>query len=360
MTADIFGLMLILISLVSLGLQRFYSCVPAKELKRLAARGERVAVTLYRPVAYGASLRALLWIIAVGCLSGGFLLLAQNLPAAISIVIMVVVLTLASVWIPSRQLTVGGARIAAWAAPTLEWVLHRTNEPLTRLAEFINAHRQLEPHSGLYEKDDLRDLLAQQEAQQDNRIDVTELALMQSALHFANTKAAEIAVPRKDAPMLSTSDALGPILFDELHKTGQQFFIVYRGKPDNVVGMLALKDAKHARKGGTVADAMTEELCFVGEDFTLPQLAKAFIATGQQVAIVINRFEEFVGMISFSSLMNFLFAAQMKDQPDIQYDDQAAVANFRPQTKERRAEEMLEPEPAAETTTSPEISEVVE
>jgi CBS domain containing-hemolysin-like protein len=180
---------------------------------------------------------------------------------------------------------------------------------------------------------------------------------MQRALHFADTKAAEIAVSRKEAPMLSTSDALGPILFDELHKTGQQFFIVYRGRQDNVVGMLALKDAKHSRKGGTVADVMTEDLCFVGEDFTLPQLAKAFVGTGNQVAIVINKFEEFVGMISFRQLMDFLFAAQMANQPEVQYEDRAAVAAYEPPV----GRELSVPTKSeTDTDTSPEISEVLE
>jgi CBS domain containing-hemolysin-like protein len=357
MLADISGLILILVALLSLALQRFYSCVPAKELKRMAARGERLALTLYRPVSYGANLRALLWIIAVVCLSSGFLLLGQNLPAPLSLLVMLIALALAAIWLPNRQLTVVSARLAAWAAPVLDAVLHRVNGPLTNVTNFVNAHRYLDSHSGLYEKEDLHNLLRQQQAQQDNRIDQSEIELMQRALHFADTKAAEIAVSRKEAPMLSTSDALGPILFDELHKTGQQFFIVYRGRQDNVVGMLALKDAKHSRKGGTVADVMTEDLCFVGEDFTLPQLAKAFVGTGNQVAIVINKFEEFVGMISFRQLMDFLFAAQMANQPEVQYEDRAAVAAYEPPV----GRELSVPTKSeTDTDTSPEISEVLE
>jgi CBS domain containing-hemolysin-like protein len=359
MTATIAGLLLILLALASLALQRFYSCIPAKELKRLAARGERTAVLLYRPIAYGANLRALLWTIAILCLSGGFLLIEQGLPAVLSILVMVVVLVAVTVWLPNRQLTMRSARLAAWAAPAVEWLLYHLHGPLNKLTDFVNAHRHLETHSGLYEKDDLHNLLAQQQEQQDNRINLADLALMQNALHFADTKAIQVAVQRKDVPMLSTSDALGPILFDELHKSGQQFFAVYRGKQDNVVGILALQDAKHARKGGTVADAMNEELCFVGEDFTLPQLAKAFVISGQQVAIVINKFEEFVGTISFESLMNFLFAAQMTEQPEVQYDDRASVAGFTP-SKVTQTEETPASAPEEEPITSSEISEVIE
>lgn len=358
MLTDIFGFVLILIALLSIALQRFYSCVPAKELKRLAAKGEQLALILYRPVAYGTSLRALLWIIAGFCLSVGFLLLGRGLPVVLSLIVMMLVLVIAVIWLPTRQLGPMSARLAAWSAPTLEWILHHLHRSLDVLVGTVNDRRHIEIHSGLYEKDDLRDLLAQQQGQQDNRIRTSELELMQRALHFADTKAVDIAVARKNVPMLSTSDALGPVLFDELYKSGQQFFAVYRGKKDNVVGMLALKDAKRSRKGGTVADLMTEDMCFVAEDFTLPQLAKAFVSTGQQVAIVINKFEEFVGMISFEQLMSFLFAAQMEGQPAVQYEDRAAVAAFVPQSSDRP--EHIEETPEADIATSPELSEVVE
>lgn len=359
MVPDILGFALVVIALFSLSLQRMYSAVPAKELKRLAARGEPMALTLYRPVAYGASLRVLLWFIAGVCLPVGFLLLAQSLPILASLVVMMVVLALAAIWLPNQGLTYRGAKLAALVAPALEWVLHHIHGPLNSLATMINAHRRVEPHSGIYEKSDMHDLLAQQQDQQDNRIELSEIELMQRALQFADTKAVDIATPRQSMAMLSTSDALGPVLFDELHKTGQQFFVVYRGQPDNVVGMMALGDAKrHSRKGGTVADVMSEGLCFVGEDFTLPQLAKAFVTTGQQVAVVINKFEEFVGMISFALLMDFLFAQQMANQPDVQYEDRAAVANFTPSMPETPNEEFATAPVAA--TTSPEVSEVVE
>jgi CBS domain containing-hemolysin-like protein len=356
MIADILGFILIIIALLALALQRFYSCVPAKELKRLAARGERLALTLYRSVSYGTSLRVLLWVIAGICLPVGFLLLGVSLPVWISLPVMVVALAIGAIWLPTHQLTWRSAKLAAWAAPSLEWTLHYTHRVLDRIAQQVNNHRNLGVHSGLYEKDDLRALLAQQQAQADNRIDPNEIELMQRALHFSDTKAAEIVVPRKASPMLSTSDALGPILFDELHKSGQQFFIVYRAKPDNVVGMLSLKDAKHSKKSGTVADIMSTDLCFVGEDFNLAQLAQAFVSTGQQVATVINKFEEFVGIISFGRLMDFLFSAQMSKHPDVQYEDRAAVANYNPAAADK-TELADTPE---EEPTSPELSEVIE
>ena len=73
MILALLGALLILLGLVALALQRFYSSVPAKELKRLASRGDHLAAALYSPVAYGASMRLLLWsVFCLGLTSGFF------------------------------------------------------------------------------------------------------------------------------------------------------------------------------------------------------------------------------------------------------------------------------------------------
>ena len=49
------------LALLAMGLQRTYSRVPVKEIKRRAASGDQLSQLLYRAVSYGVSLRVLLW-----------------------------------------------------------------------------------------------------------------------------------------------------------------------------------------------------------------------------------------------------------------------------------------------------------
>ena len=354
MILTISGFALLALGLLALALQRFYSSVPAKELKRLAARGDHLAQALYRPVAYGASLRLLLWVVVGLSLPVGLVLLGQSLPPLVLLLVTMTVLAIALIWLPSLRLTVHSARFAVWLAPALAKILHYT-QPVLQHGHVLNRYRQLDSHSGLYEKEDITELLAQQKEQADNRLTPEELDILLRALHFSDKKAADILLPRAQVRLIDGNETLGPIVLDELHKSGQPSFLVYDKKPEHVVGTLLIEDAARAKNGSRVADLMRPQLCYVNEEFTLPQVARAFTATGQQVAVVVNNFEEFVGTVSLAGLLQQLYGEQTAE-PEIAYEDAAAVAAYQapPPVTDNEEEESTEPQP------SPESPEVIE
>jgi CBS domain containing-hemolysin-like protein len=361
MLANITGILLVGLALFALALQRFYSSVPAKEIKRLAARGEQSAVVLFRPVSYGTSLRVLLWIVAGISMPAGFLLMVQNVSFIVALPVMMVALAISSVWIPSAPLTWRGVKIAIFAAPSLDWILHYTHPFLDLIAKLVNSRRPLPSHSGIYEKEDLHELLAHQKDQHDNRINPAEIDIINRALQFGDVKASEIAQPRKDTRMVDSSDSLGPVLLDELHKSKQPYFVVYRGKKDNIAGIISLNDASGNTNGGKVSDIMKPITCFVNEDFNLLQVSRAFISSGQQIAVVVNKFEEFVGILTYGKLMDCLFApTNEEDDDEISYGDRAAVALFGPKLELVKDEETTTSKDTETDETSLERPEVIE
>jgi CBS domain containing-hemolysin-like protein len=353
MVPTIFGLVLIIIGLLALALQRFYSSVPAKELKRLAVRGDHLAAALYRPVAYGNSMRALLWLLFALGLTVGFLLVSSGLVAPLAFVVIGLAMG-AVVLLQSLRLTVRSAKLAVQAAPVLNWILTHTHFLFDLLASGINRFRNHVAHSGLYEKEDLVALLQQQKEQLDNRISEHDLELLTRAAHFDDQQAADVVLPMSRVKLVNVDDHIGPVLLGELHDSGQNSFLVYEGTPDHVIGTLFLRDAVQAKEGGHVRALMHPRLCFVHEDFTLRQVLQAFTQTGQFMVVVINAFEEPVGVITLGHLLVQLVGERAPDDFD-RYEDRAAVAAYKP----------LPLEPAVETVpvdevASPEPTEVVE
>lgn len=345
MMASIFGLLLVVLALFTLALQRFYSCVPAKELKRLAARGDHLAAALYRPVAYGTSMRLLLWVIFACSLSGGFLLFMSSLVGwAAFIVIMLSIGSVIS--LQSLRLTVRSAKLAVTAAPVLNWLLNYAHLPFDALARLVNNFRVRDPHSGLYEKEDLLALLRQQKEQPDNRISQAQLELVERTVQFDDRQAADVVMPIQKLKQLKTDEHIGPVLLGELHDSGQSSFLVYQDTPEQVVGTLFLRDAVHAREGGLVKDLMHPHVCYVHEDFTLRQVLDAFVRTGQFMVVVINAFEEPTGVITLQHLLSELVGSTVEDE--VPYEDRARMAAFR-----------FEPavEPVAVTDDAPEQEE---
>ncbi len=345
------GIALICLGLLALALQRFYSSVPAKELKRLAARGDHLAASLYRPVAYGTSTRLLLWLLTSVSVAGGLLISIYALPSFAAFVLVLFTLV-TMVLVQSIRLTVRSARVAVTAAPALTWLMNYLHAPFDLAARVINRFRTHSPHSGLYEKEDLVALLQQQKDQVDNRIPKHDLELLERAAQFDDRQAADILIPMSRAKLVKADDDLGPILLGELHDSGQHSFLVYDETPEHVVGTLFLRDAVSAREGGKVRDLMHHKLCYVHEDFTLRHVLKAFSHTGESMVVVINAFEEPVGVIGLEQLLTQLIGEQAQDDFD-RYEDRSAVAAFIPTVLQQAPELVAVPEDVEEPDATP-------
>jgi CBS domain containing-hemolysin-like protein len=352
---------------VALALQRLYSSVPSRELKRLARKGDHLAVSLYRPVAYGASLRLLLWALTGVSLASGLLMTLLALPPVVGFVVLAVVMLVAFVWVPSMQLTVHKAQFASVLAPIFVKILSYVHRPIDNLARMVGQYRELPKHSRLYEKQDLMELLGLQKEQVDNRIQPTELELAERALAFSDRQAADIAQASKDALLVNADDTLGPVLLDHLHQSGQSSFLVYKDKKDNIMGSLSMRDAANAPKDARIFDLLRNDLAFVNEDFTLRQVLRAFQKTGHPIVIVVNKFEEYVGVITFQALMTELLG-ETAETDETPYENRTAIASYKPkepesepeQKPEAQADEQPAENSAKEVTSSPEATEVVE
>lgn len=328
----IIGLIFLAFGLLVIGLQRLYSAVPLRELKRVAATRDHAASRLHMVAVYGENARLFLWTIAAASLAGGFVLLARAVPWPLAFVAVAGTLLLGLVWLPSIKLSKATCQFAVWLAPSLAWMLAHLQPVLQLLARLFKRFHQLEQHSRLYEKDDLQALLDQQQSQFDNRVPAAELERLKSTLHATDRHAAEIVVPRKNVRMVGAHESLGPVLIGELHKSGQAIVPVIDEKSQELVGILAMHDAvAHAKQSGHVLDVMRGELCFVHEDYDLFQTLEALLKTRQQLAVVVNGFGEFVGVIDLAALIGEITGTKASDDNAVNNLDRAAVAQFKPQ-----------------------------
>ena len=322
----ILGVLLVAVAVTFWVLRQTYLHVPPRELKRLARRGDPVAELLYRAVAYGASLRALLTggVVIFGALALAAFASATNVWWALLIVLALVGLG-AYIFVPSDELTRGGLWTARTVAPGIAWLLERVHPFLNGLVNLAGRHRRARIHTGLYEKTDLLELLERQKGQPDSRISDGEIELLQHTLTFGDRTVADTLVPKRVVKMVAATDTIGPVLMDELARSGHSRFPVYDGARDNIVGVLYLHDLVGAKHGGAVADAMSRKLTYVHEEFTLYQALQAFLKTKRHLFLVVNSFEELVGIITIEDVLEQMIGKPIMDEFDT-YDDLRAVA----------------------------------
>jgi CBS domain containing-hemolysin-like protein len=325
MISLILGLLCALIALSFLSLLKTYQHIPAKEVKRMARAGDSTASIMYRPIAYGASLSLVLWMVVGVSFALSLLLFANSLPFWLALLVAVFVIWAGFAWIPSSDLSNMGVYMAKKLAGPLTWFLERTNPVTSRIAAFIRNHRRIVIHTGLYEKEDLVELLQAQKGQPDSRIEAGGVELLINALSFGDKLVENVLIPKRVVEEVNADESIGPILTDELHKTGHSRFPVYDGKKDNIVGVLYLRDLILNKKTGPVRNVMKTQLTYVHENFTLYQTLEAFIKTKQHLFLVVNKFEEYVGIITIEDVLEQMTGKVIMDEFD-QYDDLRAVA----------------------------------
>jgi CBS domain containing-hemolysin-like protein len=318
-------LLLVAATLLSISLQRSYGSIPVKELKKRARDGDVVAATLFKAAAYGSSLRALLWALIIGFSSWLFVILAHSTAPWFGMLIIACVLWFGYVWLPAREATRMGVWVAQQLAPLFAKVLEYLHPILGKVHDFVAKHRPVSVHTGLYDKDDLKELFARQKVQSDNRVDTQTLEIVEHTLAFGDKKVSDILTPRRVVKSVAATDAIGPVLMDDLHKSGHSRFPVYEGKQDNIVGVLFLRSAVRAKAGGAIAKVMNSQVCYVHEDQPLTEALQAILKTHQQLFIVVNSFEEYVGIVTIEDIMEAIVGKQIVDEFD-EYEDLRAVA----------------------------------
>ncbi len=325
MLTIIAGAVSIAILLFSIAMQKVYSHVSPKELRRQARSGDEIAKLLYRVVGYGMDVDILVWILIGLSSSLLFVLIASSLPSVIAFISVMALIFFAFAWLPkshTSRYTLHAVRIVT---PVIHWVLERAQPVIRRIKHFVQKHQPISVHTGLYEKSDIVELIKKQKQQTDNRITKQELFIVENALQFGDKTVADVMTPKRMIKMVSTHDMIGPVLMDELHKSGHSRFPVKHDSPDHIVGTLYVRDLISARAGGFVKDIMRKDVFYVNQDQSLTGVLDAFIKTKHHLFLVVNKFEEIVGVISVEDIIEQILGKQIVDEFD-SYDDLRAVA----------------------------------
>lgn len=319
-------LVLAAVTLLSISLQKTYNRVTPKELKRRARQEDPWAKALYRVVAYGVSLRMLLWIFIAIAGATFFVTLARFVDSAfVAVLASAVLIWFGFLWLPESRVTSFSTRLAAKVTPGLEVLLRYLHPIFERIGRFIERHRPVRIHTGLYQKDDLVELINQQQVQIDNRITKEELELAAHALVFGDKLVRDHLTPRRVVKMVSAADSIGPVLMGELHNSGHSRFPVFQDNQDSIVGTLYMRDLVDAKAGGRISDVMKKAVYYVHEERPLHDALQAFLKTKHHMFIVVNSFEEYVGIISIEDVLEQIIGKPIIDEFD-QYDDMRAVA----------------------------------
>ena len=338
MKAFILPVVLLLLALAGVVVRKTYYALPVRELKRRAAKQDKLAVQLYRAVAYGNSLRVLLWLYIGLASAASLVLLARLLPIWVSLLIVGPLLWIAFSFVPASRTTRLGAGLTRLVTPLIAWLLNYLHPLLSRGADVVEKRYTAPDHTGLFEREDLLELVEKQQRQPDSRISDEELEIVKRALRFDDHKVRDIMTPRKRIKTVLADDTIGPILIDEVHKSGQDHVLVRESRKGEFVGTLAFKQLD-IKSSGKVRDIMADTIYYLHENDPLSQALHAFFATNRSIFVVVNNFEECAGVLTIESVLKQLLGHIPGDDFDRHTDIVAVAARHTKADKPEEAEE---------------------
>lgn len=136
-----------------------------------------------------------------------------------------------------------------------------------------------------------------------------QLSIVKRGLSWHKTTVGSIMVPRKQIVSVKHTELLGPLVLDDLHKTGHSQFPVIHKSLDNVVGLLDITELLEVTAKQTsqkVQDSMSARVVYVPQDEPLPQALALLQKSKQHMLLVTGGNGETVGLITLADITGSL------------------------------------------------------
>ncbi|HJP81353.1 MAG TPA: CBS domain-containing protein [Candidatus Saccharimonadales bacterium] len=156
-----------------------------------------------------------------------------------------------------------------------------------------------------------------------------ERRLISESLQFDTRTVESVMTPRAVIESIPVDEVLGPLVLSDLHKTGHSRFPVVNGDIDHVVGMLYIQNllvVNAGSKSSTVKKSMEPRVFYIKNTQTLRHALAAFLRTRHHLFIVVNEFQETVGLITLEDVIESLLGKKIVDEFDAHEDLRVVAA----------------------------------
>ncbi len=325
MTLTIIAFVLLLcLTLYGILLVRSFEYMSITELKRQARAGNPDAVVVYPVRAYGMQLWILLWSI-LGFLTTCIILVLHSMVGSwLTILVNVPLIVTIHAVLPWTRRPKPSLHMAAIVSPYVEKILRLFFPVLKWLEKWIGRWIQPEPLLLIQSKDELVEIL-HHNAEEFDHVSKDELKIAENALLFGDKLVGDHMTPLNAVFFVSAEETLTPVVLGEMHTAGHSRMPVYQGSNQNIVGTLYLKDAARIKQPKPVSEVMRPDVYYVNEQQTLDHALKGFLRTKHHMFVVVNEFEDVVGILTIEDVLEQVIGSPIRDEFD-QFDDMRAVA----------------------------------
>lgn len=134
-------------------------------------------------------------------------------------------------------------------------------------------------------------------------------ALLLHSLKFDDHTVADVMTARDDIATIDHRELLGPLVLNDLHKTGHSFFPVTVTDLDHIIGVLPIDGflTLDSKRSVTAEKAMIPHVEWIAQSAPLRVALRQFLASHQHLLVVKDDTGETVGVITLNDIVAMLF-----------------------------------------------------
>jgi CBS domain containing-hemolysin-like protein len=308
-------------------LLRSYEFLPLSELKRQARADYRAAAVYSVRAQYRTHIFVFLWSL-IGIMSATTVLLLEHLVWDWAVVVLAVPITVVvHAVLPNSRYPEPSLSMAAASAPVMAAVMRFIWPIFHPFERLLGSWLEANEIRGLSSKKELLEIIAHAKTS-DQALTPSERAIAEHALTFGDKQISSIMTPANVVKTIASDEVLSPIVLSELHESGFSRFPVIDPLSKQYVGTLYAKDLAELRTSRRVSDVMRPQVYYVNEFSSLGHVLNAFLRTQHHQFLVVNEYEEVVGVVTIEDVLEQILGRKIIDEFDC-YDDLRAVARQR-------------------------------
>tara|TARA_B100000508_G_scaffold29758_2_gene22508 strand:+ start:345 stop:1307 length:963 start_codon:yes stop_codon:yes gene_type:complete len=170
-----------------------------------------------------------------------------------------------------------------------------------------------------YSHKELMDIISEHEDSEHSQIDADEERILHGALRFSHMRVREVMTPEDRVVMFDENQKLTDNFFEAVNEHGYSRLPVFSGNRQNIVGILYVKDL--LVEDEDIAIKQTEEalestfLTVKGSE-QLDNVLGKMLKSRQHMAIVLNRNQKFIGVITLEDIIEEIIQQEIEDEDD--------------------------------------------
>jgi metal transporter CNNM len=313
------SLVLVLFSGLFSGLTLGLLSLDTNSLRRRAKHGDKEAATIYPirnkgnlllttlllgNVAVNTTLSIFLGTIASGLMAG---IMATALIVVFGEIIPQAVISRYALWFGAKTI---------WFTRLMIIISYPISYPIAKALDYFLGSEL----PTTYSHKELMDIISEHEDSELSTIDEDEERIMHGALQFSRMRVREVMTPADKVVSFDENQRLTHEFFTRITDDGYSRLPIYSGEPSNIVGILYVKDLLVEDDHITIKE--TEEaleykfLTVRGKDMLDAVLGK-MLKSRQHLAIVRNRNNQFVGVITMEDIIEEIIQQEIVDEDDL-------------------------------------------